>query len=244
MRKRRLSLSPGGKTLFGSRTRFKEAAIINTLRLLGLTFYDLTDCVAQLPSNISKELITRGLMIYFIENVTAGMIKIGFTGRLTKRLKALRGTTGENLRVIAVMEGDRRRESLLHWRFKHLQVDLEWFRPGDDLLAYIKENAKEWDGAKEEENREGWVHVRLGPKLKEKARIVHDMWSYRNMHRFNNFLCIMLSKALDYEIASFRQEAETLRLERKGRAESGEEDATSYPFYVDDFPFESDKKEP
>jgi hypothetical protein len=155
-------------------------------------------------------------MIYFIENSTSGMIKIGYTKRLTKRLKALRGQTGENLRVMAVKKGNRTTEWLLHHQFLDLRVDLEWFRPGEALLDYIKGNATEWDGTDEIVEDEGRVNIRLGPDLKQKARRVYDYQNgriYGYVGGFNGFLLYILNKGIEKEFDEIKQEMEKLRQE-------------------------------
>lgn len=90
-------------------------------------------------------------MIYFVQPVGGGRIKIGTSMRLTKRLRRLVAETGQELRVIAVMEGGRGVESALHRKFHHLRAVGEYFEPGDDLLGFIVESAEEWDGTDEAE---------------------------------------------------------------------------------------------
>ncbi len=175
-------------------------------------------------------------MIYFIENVTSGIIKIGFTLRLTKRLKALRGTTGENLRVIAIMDGDRRIESLLHWKFSHLKVDLEWFRPGEDLQDYIRQNARDWDGADEKTTDEGGVTVRLGSELKEKARYIRSQNQLRHL-TFVQMLSSLLERAIELELAEIKREIERVR-----RAKERGEHIATFLVWPDFYPFESESQ--
>lgn len=93
-------------------------------------------------------------MIYFVQPVAGGRIKIGRTVCLTKRLKQLCAQHGLALRVLAVLSGGALEESRLHRRFAHLRtrgnpLGREWFEPGQDLLSYIAHGGSPWDGSDE-----------------------------------------------------------------------------------------------
>lgn len=78
-------------------------------------------------------------IVYLIQGVSGGPIKIGLTTDLDARLKAL--TYHEPLRVLATVPGVRADEMALHKRFAHCRVHGEWFEPTDDLMEFI-ENAR------------------------------------------------------------------------------------------------------
>lgn len=84
-------------------------------------------------------------MVYFIRRAD-GFIKIGTTACLTRRLAQLKAEHGPDLTVLAVIDGGPAREGGLHFRFSHLRADGEWFRPGDDILAFIESAGRAWDG--------------------------------------------------------------------------------------------------
>lgn len=88
-------------------------------------------------------------MIYFIQARDGGPIKIGTTIRLATRLKELAKDSGVELRVLAVVEGNRDVEQSFHARFSHLRAVGEWFEPGDDLIGFIVAEGREWDGSDE-----------------------------------------------------------------------------------------------
>lgn len=90
-------------------------------------------------------------MIYFVQPAEGGHVKIGTTVRLSHRLKALCREFGTEFRVLAVMDGDIKTERALHRRFASLHVDRELFEPGDDLLAFIIQHGREWQGEDEAE---------------------------------------------------------------------------------------------
>lgn len=84
-------------------------------------------------------------MIYFVKSPD-GLVKIGTTGCLPSRLKQLAYKHGVEIEVLGVMDGSYPEERALHKRFADLLAKgKEWFRPGDELLAFIGEHGKPWD---------------------------------------------------------------------------------------------------
>jgi hypothetical protein len=81
-------------------------------------------------------------MIYFAR-LANGLIKIGTTVHLPARLKGHRhGGTGR-LTILGVMDGDRKVERAIHWRFWRLRVGRhEHFKAAPDLLAFVAENCR------------------------------------------------------------------------------------------------------
>jgi hypothetical protein len=86
-------------------------------------------------------------MIYFVQAVGGGRIKIGTTVQLAKRLQVLACEYKQELRVLAVIDGGREQEQWLHQQFSHLRVVNEFFEPGDDLLGFILDVGKPWEDA-------------------------------------------------------------------------------------------------
>lgn len=76
--------------------------------------------------------------VYFVQQGDSGAIKIGCSKDPTKRLATLQCGHSEHLRMLTCAPGTQQQERALHDRFAHLRVSGEWFRPGDDLLAYIR----------------------------------------------------------------------------------------------------------
>lgn len=79
--------------------------------------------------------------VYFIQAVTAGLIKIGIAGDVAARLRSLQSNTGDELRLLATQPGGQRREQELHTQFAAYRVRGEWFRPSAALLDLIHEQA-------------------------------------------------------------------------------------------------------
>jgi hypothetical protein len=77
-------------------------------------------------------------VIYFLQPVVGGPIKVGFTDNLGRRLVELEAQYNQPLAVLFTMEGDREREAEIHERFSHLRFGrTEQFKPAADLMAFI-----------------------------------------------------------------------------------------------------------
>jgi hypothetical protein len=76
-------------------------------------------------------------VVYFVRGGDA--VKIGRTGNLAARLKALATASAVPLEVLAALPGGRDLEVQLHRRWQHLRLKGEWFRATPDLLADIRE---------------------------------------------------------------------------------------------------------
>src|SRR5262249_53938206 len=72
--------------------------------------------------------------------------------------------------VLAVVEGNRPEEKELHERFCHLHQVGEWFEPGDDLLAFVVQEAHPWDGQDDATKRVS-EHVRLSVLTDDEIRL-------------------------------------------------------------------------
>lgn len=76
-------------------------------------------------------------IVYFIQAIDSGIIKIGQTTDIGKRLAALQTGCPEQLTVLKTMPGDKSIERLLHKKFSAANKQGEWFYPTDELLKYI-----------------------------------------------------------------------------------------------------------
>lgn len=74
-------------------------------------------------------------MIYFIKQ--NDYVKIGFTNRFKTRLNQLQTSSPVKLEVLAIVDGDKDDERLLHNMFKHIATNGEWFNYCDELKNYI-----------------------------------------------------------------------------------------------------------
>lgn len=83
-------------------------------------------------------------MIYFVQAVDGGPIKIGMTRNMVKRIRSLNGASPSPLRVLGVIDGNQVQEKTLHVRFKADRIFNEWFKPSGALLALIEAEARPW----------------------------------------------------------------------------------------------------
>lgn len=88
-------------------------------------------------------------MIYFVQRLDGGPIKIGTTIRLSVRLKQLEATCGHPLKVLGIVDGSFADERALHQRFDYSCVGGEWFQPGPKLLEFIERECRPWNGEDE-----------------------------------------------------------------------------------------------
>lgn len=78
-------------------------------------------------------------VVYFLQGKSTGLIKIGWTAVLTRRIANLRGSTAEIVELLATVPGDVSLEAYLHERFAADRVRGEWFSPSRGLLAFVAE---------------------------------------------------------------------------------------------------------
>lgn len=84
--------------------------------------------------------------VYFIRCTSTGNIKIGYSARKPDdRFMMCSVGASSPLEKFALMRGSRVLERSLHERFGGCRVRGEWFKPGESLLAYIRENALGWE---------------------------------------------------------------------------------------------------
>lgn len=85
-------------------------------------------------------------MIYFVQPVDGGDIKIGHSRQLSRRVISLEAECKAKIRILGVCKGDRQQEQLLHQQFADSRLSGEWFSDTPELREYIRENAVEWTG--------------------------------------------------------------------------------------------------
>jgi hypothetical protein len=78
-------------------------------------------------------------VIYFVQAVGGGPIKIGRTSQLDRRLAAFATANHAPMVLLATEPGAWEREQVLHRKFRADRLKGEWFSPSTSLLAYIGE---------------------------------------------------------------------------------------------------------
>lgn len=82
--------------------------------------------------------------VYFIQaGGPSGPVKIGTTGDLKKRLAGLQTSAPEDLILLDVIPGGREKEAALHAQFQHLRMRGEWFVPGSEIFAFLRQRRAE-----------------------------------------------------------------------------------------------------
>lgn len=77
-------------------------------------------------------------MIYFIQAVNGGHIKIGYATDVKKRLETLQVGNPFELRVIGTIEGDMKTKFRIHKRFEQYRYRNEWFEPSVNCFVLSK----------------------------------------------------------------------------------------------------------
>lgn len=130
---------------------FHDAArAVNTLEGAVLRWADLARLDAKLDVAFQQPIMdgpaepesepkpSNGSVVYFIQAIDGGPIKIGFTRNLTTRLAALQNSHPERLIVVAAFPGGPAEEGELHHTFRAIRLKGEWYAPSSDLLTEIE----------------------------------------------------------------------------------------------------------
>lgn len=130
-------------------------------------------------------------MIYFIRHIETGLIKIGETNGLRRRVAELTNLHGA-MELLGSMAGNRAKEAELHKQFadcnkRGLLVGFEWFSPMPELLEYIRANTTIKQAVKDT----GAV-ARI-PVSKETLSMLSDM-AYGAGFNYSQLLLFMLWK--------------------------------------------------
>jgi hypothetical protein len=81
--------------------------------------------------------------VYFVKAVTIGLVKIGKADCVRSRFRVLRTTSPDTLMLLGCIVSDdgTALERDLHRQFAAHRSHGEWFKPSDELLAYISAHA-------------------------------------------------------------------------------------------------------
>ncbi len=76
-------------------------------------------------------------ILYLIQNINNGIIKIGVTNNIEKRIKLFQNICGMKLKLLKtyIIQNSFRVEKILHFKYKNKRTYGEWFKlNSDDLL--------------------------------------------------------------------------------------------------------------
>jgi hypothetical protein len=79
-------------------------------------------------------------IVYFIRSELTGLVKIGTTISLRKRMSSLRNSHPGALTVLGTMPGTNQTESDIHHLFASDRIDREWFKASIRLESFITSN--------------------------------------------------------------------------------------------------------
>ena len=84
------------------------------------------------------------MSVYFVATECRQFVKIGRTGQLEARLKALRNSCPLRLDVLKVLPGRQVTERVYHETFSDSRIHGEWFRADDEMLKFIDQLNPDW----------------------------------------------------------------------------------------------------
>jgi hypothetical protein len=76
-------------------------------------------------------------IVYFIQAEIGGLIKIGYTIDLDKRLRTVQAHSPVPVKVIGTMRGSYEIEQEIHSKFASFRKHGEWFAPSERLLSFM-----------------------------------------------------------------------------------------------------------
>jgi hypothetical protein len=83
----------------------------------------------------------RGGIVYFAQDELTGLIKIGTTNYLYRRIKQLAAEWNHPITLLGFVYGRFGKEAALHARFADYRHRSEWFYPHPDILGFITKSA-------------------------------------------------------------------------------------------------------
>lgn len=78
------------------------------------------------------------MAVYFVQRLSDGLIKIGYSNRPVKRFDQIRDDIREPVKILCVLDGDRKQEHDLHTKFADYRRAGEWFEQGRELIGFIR----------------------------------------------------------------------------------------------------------
>jgi len=125
------------------------------------------------------------MSIYFVQRAD-GLIKVGFSDDFENRFDRL-SKSHPGLKVIRVIEGDRRREKSFHHALRSHHEYGEWFRPEPEVFDFI-ENVEDGNSADVQPTRERAAWVRYEIKHSAKCtKAARELYSNCYGMRGDNF---------------------------------------------------------
>lgn len=91
-----------------------------------------------LPERIrAARVLSKQTNIYFMSDELRGLIKIGRSGDVGRRLRDMRRRYGRHVRAVTAFQGPPEMEECLHRVLKDSRAEGEWFAPSSQLLEIM-----------------------------------------------------------------------------------------------------------
>lgn len=75
--------------------------------------------------------------IYFVQVISSGNIKIGYSKNIKSRLSTIQISIPEKVKLLGFISGDMSKEKELHRLFKYYHVRGEWFQCNPCIIDYV-----------------------------------------------------------------------------------------------------------
>lgn len=93
--------------------------------------------VALVEALMYRQEVRAGRLVYFVQGIGGGPIKIGAAKDIAKRVRQLQCAAADRLTVLSMALGGFVEEKRLHTWFRAARMSGEWFAPVDELLEHI-----------------------------------------------------------------------------------------------------------
>lgn len=122
----RLGRHPPGSPITQRRAPLRGQAAINEAAKSRADFL-------RLPKETQYEGV-----VYFIQSVGGGPVKIGWSKQVTSRLRGLQTGHAERLTILAVLPATKETERSIHRALPSHRLHGEWFAPSVEVLALVE----------------------------------------------------------------------------------------------------------
>jgi hypothetical protein len=80
--------------------------------------------------------------VYFIQVISSGNVKIGYSKNIKSRLSTIQTSIPEKIKLLGFISGDKVKEKELHKKFNLYHIRGEWFRCSSTLIDYINTHSE------------------------------------------------------------------------------------------------------
>lgn len=107
--------------------------------------------------------------VYVVEAISLDRMKVGWTRSPIRRLQQIQLHCPVPIRLLAIIPGGRKVESIMHWQVRDLQVVSEWFELTDHIREQLVGMREKWA---DKWNQVAWAMEHYPP--------LHAVWQETN----------------------------------------------------------------